>query len=227
MQKLIDIIDQPNWKVILYDLVKTHELDLWNIDLINLSNLYLAKINDLENQSLVIPANALLAAAILLKLKTYSLKLTTIDDEEDIDELKLLKDDDLMLNSAIDLNTPTRLKEGQVSLDELIDVIDLIMNKPTKKNIERNIKKLKEEVQFVIPEKTKDITQRINEFYDEIKNTVDSENLVLFSKILKLEKDPSNIVSNYFIPLLFLAMDKRIDVWQEEFFSEIFIRIVK
>jgi segregation and condensation protein A len=225
MQQLLNIINQPNWKVMLYDLVKTHELDLWNINLIDLSNLYLEKIELLESSNLMVPANALLAAAILLKLKAYSLKLSSIEDEEP-DELKLLNDDDFILNSAIDLNTPTRLKEGQVSLDELIDVIDVIMHKPTKKNIERNIKKLKEEVKFEIPKKTKDITLRINEFYNEIKQNVDSENLVLFSSFLKLEKNSGLIIDNYFMPLLFLAMDNKIDVWQEDFFSEIFIKVI-
>lgn len=225
MQQLLNIINQPNWKVMLYDLVKTHELDLWNINLIDLSNLYLEKIELLESSNLMVPANALLAAAILLKLKAYSLKLSSIEDEEP-DELKLLNDDDFILNSAIDLNTPTRLKEGQVSLDELIDVIDVIMHKPTKKNIDRSIKKLKEEVKFEIPKKTKDITLRINEFYNEIKQNVDSENLVLFSSFLKLEKNSGLIIDNYFMPLLFLAMDNKIDVWQEDFFSEIFIKVI-
>jgi segregation and condensation protein A len=225
MQQLLNIIDQPNWKVILYELVKTNELDLWSINLVDLSNLYLQKIEFLESSNLTVPANALLAAAILLKLKAYSLKLSSIEDEE-LDELKLLNNEDLILNSAIDLNTPTRLKEGQVSLDELIDVIDIIMHKPNKKNIERNLKKIKEQVNFEVPKKTKDITLRINEFYNEIKQKKDSENLVLFSYFLKSEKNTYLVVDNYFMPLLFLVMDNKIDVWQEDFFSEIFIKVI-
>lgn len=221
MDKLVTLIDQPNWKIILYDLVKSNEIDIWNVNLIELTDLYLDKIRNLQQNNLLIPANALLAAAILLKLKTYSLKLSTISNDEE--ELKLLSEEDFMaISGSIDLNTPTRLKEGQVSLDELIDIIDVMINKPTKKNIERRIKEIKE-FKFVLPRKTQEITDRINKLLDVINSYKDSENLVLFSNMTK-GQDPSKMVDNFFIPMLFLVQDQKIDAWQEEFFKEIFIK---
>lgn len=224
MDQLVNIIDQPNWKIILYDLVKSNEIDIWNVNLINLTDLYLEKIRTLKESNLLIPANALLAAAILLKLKAYSLKLSSTENNEE--ELKLVTDDNYVLSNSIDLNTPMRLKEGQVSLDELIDVIDVMMNTSTnKKNIERKIKE-KKELEFVLPKKTVDFSKRSASLYDEIKNNVDDYNMVLFSKFTKEEKNSFHIVENYFIPLLFLVQDRKIDAWQEEFFSEIFIKIL-
>ncbi|HNW05685.1 MAG TPA: segregation/condensation protein A [archaeon] len=224
MEKLIDIIDQPNWKIILYDLVKSNEIDIWNVDLINLTDLYLEKIRNLKEENLIVPANALLAAAILLKLKAYSLKLTATDTNEE--ELKLLTDDNnYILNNSVDLNTPMRLKEGQVSLDELIDVIDLMMNAPTKKNIERKFKE-KKAIEFILPKRTVDFSERSDSLLAEIKENADKYNMVLFSSFTKAEKDPYLVVENYFIPLLFLVQDHKIDAWQEEFFSEIFIKVL-
>ncbi|HOZ35930.1 MAG TPA: segregation/condensation protein A [archaeon] len=223
MEQLINIIDQPNWKIILYDLVKSNEIDIWNVDLINLTDLYLEKIRNLKEENLIIPANALLAAAILLKLKAYSLKLTAADNNEE--ELKLLTDDNYILSNSVDLNTPMRLKEGQVSLDELIDVIDIMMNAPTKKNVDRKLKE-KKEIEFVLPKRTIDFSERSDSLLAEIKDNADKYNMVLFSSFTKSEKDPYLIVENYFIPLLFLVQDKKIDAWQEDFFSEIFIKIL-
>jgi len=221
MDKLVTLIDQPNWKIILYDLVKSNEIDIWNVNLIELTDLYLEKIRNLQQNNLLVPANALLAAAILLKLKTYSLKLSTISNDEE--ELKLLSEEDFMaISGSIDLNTPTRLKEGQVSLDELIDIIDVMINKPTKKNIEKRIKEVKE-FKFILPRKTQEITDRINKLLDVINSYKDSENLVLFSNMTK-GQDPSKMIDNYFIPMLFLVQDQKIDAWQEEFFKEIFIK---
>ncbi len=221
MDKLVTLIDQPNWKIILYDLVKSNEIDIWNVNLIELTDLYLEKIKNLQQNNLLVPANALLAAAILLKLKTYSLKLSTISNDEE--ELKLLSEEDFMaISGSIDLNTPTRLKEGQVSLDELIDIIDVMINKPTKKNIEKRIKEVKE-FKFILPRKTQEITDRINKLLDVINSYKDSENLVLFSNMIK-GQDPSKMIDNYFIPMLFLVQDQKIDAWQEEFFKEIFIK---
>jgi len=221
MDKLVNLIEQPNWKIILYDLVKSNEIDIWNVNLISLTDLYLDKIKNLQQNNLLIPANALLAAAILLKLKAFSLKLTTISDEED--DFKLLSEEDFMqISGSIDLNTPTRLKEGQVSLDELIDIIDVMINKPTKKNLEKKVKKI-EEFKFVLPKKTQEITDRINNFLDIINSNKDSENLVLFSNIIK-GKNSVKLVDDCFIPMLFLVQDQKIDAWQEEFFKEIFIK---
>lgn len=222
-EQLIDIIDRPNWKIILYDLVKSNEIDIWNVDLINLTDLYLEKIRNLKEENLIVPANALLAAAILLKLKAYSLKLTAAENNEE--ELKLLTDDNYVLSNSVDLNTPMRLKEGQVSLDELIDVIDLMMNAPTKKNIERKFKE-KKEIEFILPKRTVDFSERSDSLLAEIKENADKYNMVLFSNFTKAEKDPYVIVENYFIPLLFLVQDQKIDAWQEEFFSEIFIKVL-
>jgi chromatin segregation and condensation protein Rec8/ScpA/Scc1 (kleisin family) len=118
-----------------------------------------------------------------------------------------------------------RLKDGQVSLDELIDVIDLMMNAPTKKNIEKKIKE-KKEIEFVLPKRTVDFSERSDSLLSEIKDNADNYNMVLFSSFTKSEKDPFLVIENYFIPLLFLVQDKKIDAWQEEFFSEIFIKIL-
>jgi segregation and condensation protein A len=223
MKQLLNIIDQPNWKIILYDLVKSSEIDIWNVDLISLTDLYLEKIRNLKEENLIVPANALLAAAILLKLKTYSLKLTNAENPEE--ELKLLTEDNYVLSNSVDLNTPMRLKEGQVSLEELIDVIDIMMNAPTKKNLERKIKE-KKEIEFILPKITVDFSERSQSLLDEIRANADNYMMVLFSSFTKQEKDPYQVVENYFIPLLFLVQDKKIDAWQEEFFSEIFIKIL-
>ncbi len=222
MKQLMDIIYEPNWKSMLYDLIKTNDLTLWDIDLINLTDLYLQKIKEMQEQNLLVPANALLVAAILLKLKTYSLKLSTIDDEEE--ELKIPINDALDVGNKIDLTTPTRLKEGQISLEELINVVEVVMNKPTTKNLDRKIKEQKEVV-FTLPEKTTDITERIEEFYNNLKQSTDNNNLVLFSKVIN-KVDPNMVINNCFIPMLFLTMDKKIEAWQEDFFSEIFIKLI-
>ncbi|MDD3975558.1 MAG: segregation/condensation protein A [Candidatus ainarchaeum sp.] len=220
MDQLVNIIKQPNWKILLTELVKSNDFDLWNVDLIKLTDLYLLKIKEMKEDNLLIPANALLAAAILLKLKAYSLKLTSIVDDED--ELKIPTEDDLLNN--INLDNPVRFKEGQVSLDELIDVVDFIMNRPTKQNIDRKIKEKKEEV-FVMPKKTEEINIRIKNLYSILKKNVDEVGCITFSF---LAKDISNLdlVDNFFIPLLFLNQDKKVNIWQEDFFSEIFIKIL-
>ena len=159
MERLVNLIKEPNWKLILYDLVNSNDFDIWNIDLIKLTDLYLKKIQELKENNLLVPANALLSAAILLKLKAYKLKLTSIDQED----LDLKYKDEEFLNSANNLENISRIKEGQVSLDDLIDVVDYLMNKPTKSNIKRKIQEKQDDI--ILPKKTENINKRIYLIY--------------------------------------------------------------
>jgi len=227
MNRLVDIIDAPNWKILLYDLVKSNEFDIWNIDIVKLTNSYLEKIKELKTENLSIPANALLAAAILLKLKAYSLKLTSVNDNDE--EPLVIPKDESYINNFLNIKNPQRIKETQVSLDELIDVVEHIMNEPTKQNITRKIKEKTESV-FVVPKKKEDIDVRINRLYKNLSNTVDSEGCITFSKLisknLDLQDKSELIINNFFVPLLFLSQDQKINIWQDDFFSEIFIKIL-
>ena len=73
---LVDLIDQPAWKTILLNLVETEKMDPWNINVVVLCEKYLNKINELEGNNLRVPANAILACAILVKTKSKYLKLS-------------------------------------------------------------------------------------------------------------------------------------------------------
>lgn len=219
--RLVNIIDQPNWKILLFDLVKENDFDIWNINLISLTDLYLEKIKSLKEGNLMVPANALLAAAILLRLKAYSLKLSSIDEEP----LLIPTDQDIYNLNNISFNNPTKLREGTVSLDELINIVDTIMNRPTKSNLSRQLKE-KAEAVFVLPRKSIDITERIDRLYSVLKDEKDKEGCLVFSKLQERTKDPFEIIEFYFIPLLFLSQEKRVNIWQDDFFSEIFIKLI-
>ncbi len=221
MENLVNLIDQPNWKILLFDVVKQNDFDIWNVDIILLTDLYLAKIKELKEENLLVPANALLAAAILLRLKAYSLKLTSVDDEP----LRIPTDDDIYNLNAISFSNPIKLREGQVSLNELIDIVDTIMNRPTKSNLSRQLKE-KGEAVFMLPRKSIDITERTDRLFSILKDEIDSEGCLVFSKLQERTKDPFEIIEFYFMPLLFLSQDKKINVWQDDFFSEIFIKIL-
>jgi len=220
-ERLINMIDQPNWKILLFDLVKENNFNIWNIDIINLTDLYLEKIKLLKESNLLIPANALLAAAILLRLKAYSIKLTSIDDEP----LQIPTEQDIYNLNSINLNNSIKLREGAVSLDELINIVDSIMNKPTKNNLNRQLKE-KVETVFVVPRKSIDITERIERLFSILKDEKDKEGCLVFSKLQERTKDPFEIIEFYFVPLLFLSQEQKINVWQDDFVSEIFIKVL-
>ena len=58
-----------------------------------------------------------------------------------------------------------------------------------------------------------------------IKEKVDSEGMVLFSALTNGNGNPENLIET-FIPLLFLNNENKINLWQEEWFGEIFISLM-
>src|SRR3989338_802620 len=62
--------DTLSWQAIIYDLINTEQLDPWDIDLSVLSQKYLERIKELEEENFFISSKVLLAAALLLRMKS-------------------------------------------------------------------------------------------------------------------------------------------------------------
>ncbi len=219
---LVDLIDQPAWKSILLELVKTEQMDPWDIDICALADKFLEKVGQLEHANLKVPANAILASAILLKMKARALKLRGIDDEEVTEELS--QEDIQMLEDSIpELKGVRRFREGKVSLDELVEGIADVLNKT--KHKQNSILRSKEIPEFNVLVGEGSIEERVSDIEQRISERADSQGLVTFSQLLN-EQTPVEMVY-VFIPLLFLMNKGKINAWQEEWFGEIFISIVK
>ena len=75
---------EVSWQNILYDLINTEQLIPWDIDISLLANKYLEKIQKLEEQSFFISSKVLLAAALLLRIKSEILLNEYIKSIDDI-----------------------------------------------------------------------------------------------------------------------------------------------
>ena len=77
---------------------------------------------------------------------------------------------------------------------------------------------------FEEPEYEK-VDEFVNEVYTRIHKTLDTEGITTFSRILP-ENTPDTVIT-YFLPVLYLATEGKIHVWQEKPFDEIFIAVVE
>ncbi len=217
---LVDLIEQPEWKVILLELVKKEKMDLWAIDLVKLSQEYLKKIQQMQELSLRIPANAILACAILLKMKSKTIRFPFLEKkEQELSEEEIKK-----MNEMLPELTPlTKMRESTVTLNELLTAIEAVIEKTKQKPAGQRLKANEKPV-FRIPVfSEKDISEKIEEVYSRILELADSQGLVLFSALI-IDHSPLGIVDT-FVPLLFLGKKGRISLWQESFFGEIFISL--
>ncbi len=220
---LVDLIDQPAWKTILLEIVRQEKMDPWDIDVGHLADRYLAKINALSQANLRVPANAMLACAILLKHKAKSLRLTSIEDELESEMQKGLTPEEraLLVSQIPELRNARPMREGKVTLDELVQTIEVLLHKSQSTGkLYRNLVP----PNFVVPFSEIDIEQKMNEVLALIRQKADSQGLVLFSHLAN-GAVTSNEIINLFIPLLFLANNGQVGLWQDEFWGEIFIRL--
>lgn len=219
---LVDLIEQPAWKTILIELVQTERMNPWDIDILELADKYLQKINNLGGTDLRLPANAILASAILLKFKSRILKLSELDEEEETIAEEAMDEEEKRLFEAMlpELRGVRKFKEGKVSLDALVEAIENVLEKSKKKKMKALEKDIPE---FRVPFEGFNIEEKMEDVYKKIQEMTDSQGLVLFSKLVN-GNDVIAIVDT-FIPCLFLSNQNKINMWQEDFFGEIFISL--
>ncbi len=217
-EDLVDLIDVPEWKTILIDLVKREKMDPWDIDVAELAEKYLKKINELEHSSLRVPANAILACAILLKTKSKYLRLSSLDDEEE--EPLSAEQKEMFLEEIPDLMANRSFREGKISLDELVASIEDIIDatKPRKAKV-RDIPRMELNFDdFSIEDKLDDVEALIQD-------RVDSQGIVMFNSLL--ENNETTTLVEMFLAVIFLMNKGKLYAYQTEFFGDIFIQLLK
>ncbi|MCX6798569.1 MAG: ScpA family protein [Candidatus Diapherotrites archaeon] len=217
---LVDLIEQPAWKTILIELVKRNRMNPWDIDIVQLADLFLQKVQAMQKGDLRIPANAILASAILLKLKARTIKLSSLDEEEEA--VTITKEELQLIEETIpELSGQRQFREGNITLDELVMSIEQILQQTKER---KSILREKELPQFDLAFDRVNIEERIGGIFDRIKERADSQGLVMFSALLD-ENTPLEMV-NCFIPVLFLMNKGKVNAWQEQWFGEIFISLL-
>jgi len=213
---LEQLVAQPTWREMLLDLVVSEKLDPWNIDLVDIASKYLERIKNLQKLDLRVPANLILAASILLRFKSDALR---FEEEEQIVEQQTFIDETQAPVEIPMLSLRTRIpRKRKVTLNELMSALEEVFE-DQKRRQEKPV--IKENMIINVPQY--DITQRMKEIYGKVKKGADAGGLVTFSSLLK-ERNRKEIIYTL-IPILHLAQDGRLSVFQEKFFGEIFIQL--
>lgn len=225
-----------SWQAILLDLINSEQLDPWNIDLGLLSQKYIQRIRELQEASFFISSKVLLAATILLRIKSEILHSRIKDIDELLFEKKQTKKDELAgLSSIFELaeeeipeiypRTPLpRFKK--ITINELMSALDTAL-KTEHRRIKRELffKRAERALGVAVFQKPLiDIRKKINEVYMKIKELFKKHQLekLTFSKLAG-EGREERIAT--FIPLLHLDHKNKIMLEQQVPFSEIDITL--
>ena len=220
------------WQEIIYDLINAEQLDPWNIDIIVLTDKYLERVSKIEEADFFISSKVLLAASLLLKIKSEILLDKYI---RSIDEILFGKEDKKkyeLERIELDEDIPELIPKSpiprfrKVTLKELIESLNKAIsteNRRIKKEVSNNNAMM--ESAFPLPKRKYNIADKIKEVYEKLLSHLkeDEQNekkKVSFTHFVGEDKE-ERLIS--FFPLLHLETQKKVWLEQEKHFDEIYI----
>lgn len=225
-----------SWQEIIYDLISSEQLDPWDVDLARLASRYIEKIHELEEANFFISSKVLLAASILLRIKSELLLshyLKSLDDilfgktEESAKKFERIELDEEVPDLLPKTPLP-RLKK--VTLNELVRALDSAIQ-TEQRRIKREISftRATRHIGIVLPRVRINIREKIVELYRKIKEFFGREpNKQLTFTYLSggIDAGREEKIAT-FVPLLHLNNQSKILLEQEQPFHEILIWLKK
>jgi segregation and condensation protein A len=218
------------WQEIIYDLINTEQLDPWDINLIILTDKYLAKIQELEEADFFVSSKVLLAASLLLRIKSeilLSKYLKSIDEilfgreEKKKTELERIELED-EIPELVPRSPLPRFRK--VTLQELMDSLNQAINTENRRINKEIIKKnALREAGISLPKRRFSIKDKIQEIYNKLFSQLKDDKLrkkISYTELIGNDKD-ERIIS--FSPLLHLENQKKVWLDQERHFDEIYV----
>ncbi len=223
--KIVEMVEKPTWKTLLIDTVKSAGLDPWDIDIEVLAGKFAERIKAMKEMNLRVPANAILASSILLRFKSDNWIFFPREEEED--EGEELDGRDRPKVDIPELPPVKRITRRKVTLDDLIKAIEEVMEKEIRKKSKKGIRpRLDINPMELLKDSffnDEEFERRLNLVWLTINQKADESGLVLFSEIVP-GNDRQSVVKTL-IPVLHLANEEKIYLWQEDFFDDIIIRV--
>jgi segregation and condensation protein A len=218
------------WQEIIYDLINTEQLDPWDINIVILTDKYLEKIMNLEETDFFVSSKVLLAASLLLRIKSEILLNKYI---KSIDEIlfgasvkKRYETERIELDEEIPSLSPRSPipRFRKVTLQELIESLNKAI-KTENRRIGKEIINTSalREVGISLPKRQISIKDKIRTIYTNILShfeTKQESKRVSFTELIGEDRE-ERIIS--FGPLLHLENQSKVWLAQENHFEEIYV----
>jgi len=230
-ERILDIVvekDEVTWQNLIYELVKQESMNPWDVDVALLSRCYLQMLKKLKEMDLRVSGKVLLAAAILLKMKSQKLlsddigeldRLMNPEEELSLDEFY----DDLEAKTPRQEEIPSLIPRTPQPRKRKVSIYDLMLALQKALEVrDRRILRRVPSVRLEVPQKKLDITKLITDVYHRIRNFFSTSKEALTFATLTYEMDRAAKIHN-FIALLHLANvdNRKIDLVQKEHFGDI------
>lgn len=223
-EHIVLLIQNGEWQEVIVSL--THDMNPWDIDLVQLNKRFMDQIKKAHELDLLIPSKILLAAAIIYRLKSDTLRyaeeeaatdIGAIDENVEYTPLPYTADPDNPIVIPPIQIPLRRMPKRAVCIDELVDALGKAMVIKDRRE-SRTI--------FQIDLNGEDITKSIEDLFDKINKFLETNNLVNFGQLF-FEKPTREQKLRTFSSLLHLSNQGRVVCEQLEMFGEISIKLVQ
>jgi segregation and condensation protein A len=231
--------DEITWQSLILELIKTEKMDPWDVNVSQLAKMYIKALKKLKEMNLRLSGKVLLAAALLLRIKSSRL---VGDDLLEFDRLLASGENADALyaeegfvqgelgamgvgyqpgQAGLIPRTPQPRKR-KVSVYDLIDALAIALNVKR-----RRILNQIQTTTMHMPEKKLDISKLMDDLYGDVVEFLTKEQgeKISFTTLVPGESKMDKILT--FIPLLHLTNARRVDLEQEDHFKEIWIKLAK
>ena len=230
---------------VLVEMAKAGKIDPWNIDIIDVTDKFLAKICEMKSQNLRLTGRTLLFASILIKLQSNVLEgISAAQFEDQYDEVQY--DDDgfiaeyaeedyvptnnvISIDEVLQRRTSVRLNRNRtVTLNDLIRQLKFYEKIDRKQALKSAQERAKRRVQSYSRFTPDDIVNMAHEEYIEEAVLKLKANLEqIFLKEEKVELDSLTLLGmdriSAYIAMLFLSAESDYDLTQDEFYSNVYV----
>ncbi|MEK6825886.1 MAG: segregation/condensation protein A [Nanoarchaeota archaeon] len=220
--------DTLSWQSIIYDLINTEQLDPWDIDLAILSQKYLARIKNLEEENFFVSSKVLLAAALLLRMKSEILLHQDLPSLDAIlygekKEKKYIQERIELEGEIPSLIARTPLpRYKKVTLEELMNALGKAITTENRRIKRLVIARQQEfETALSLPKQRVNLKDQIAGIYRQLKEIFSKRETRLAFSELAGKTTEEKVAS--FVPLLHLDNQQKIWLEQESHFEEIWI----
>lgn len=243
-ERILKIIldeDELSWQQIIYDLVRSEQMDPWDINVTTITQKFLGTIRKLTELDFRVSGKMVLASALLLKIKSNQLM---DEDFQALDQLIAQTEDPMYVEDdffafdhelfeepaepeeqpKIYPRTP-QPRQRKVSVYDLVDALEQALDvrvKREKRALDRVETQLAEEVK--VPEKQIDVSSMMNTLLEQISGHFRENDELHFDHLAPSDDKQDKVLT--FIPLLHLTNERRIDLEQERSFAQIYISLL-
>ncbi len=232
---------------ILVSMAKTGKINPWNIDIVDITDKYLAQMFQMKAQNLRLTGRTLLFAAILLKLKSNILENININEFEGVQEEGEFGDFELSddfeadyheeyntnnvisIDEVLQRRTSVRLNRNRVvTLKDLIRQLEFYEMIDKKQSLKNAHERAKRRVRSYANLSADDIVNLAHDEYIEdgvqrlkenLEQILNKESRVELTELTLLGMDK---IAAY-ISLLFLSAESNYELVQDEFYSDLYV----